>query len=140
MATITISVQSLLNAAKFNSYTVSDGVTVSSLKTTINAAIGTVSTWYNLSFNNQVLADGNTLASYSIVNGSTLGVGNLIGRLSTLEDRQTAKLQLSHLERVDLANVRPNFDIAELPSYYSGNTSVPNPHPSGLIEGRPWIA
>jgi hypothetical protein len=140
MATINITVQSLLNAAQFDPYTVSDGITVATLKADIDAATGIDSTWYNLSFNSQVLSDGSTLSSYSIINNSIIGIGNVIGRLPTLEDRQLAKLQLSHLERVELANTRPDFDIAELPSYYDGNTSVPNPHPDGLIEGRPWIA
>lgn len=139
MATITISVQSLLNAALYDSYTLSDAITVATLKTTINSATGTNSSWYNLSFNRQVLADGNTLASYNIINGSSLGVGNLISRLPTLEDRQQAKLDLSQLERIEEGNTRPNFDIAELPSQYVGNVSVPNSHPTGLIEGRPWI-
>ena len=30
------------------------------------------------------------------------------------------------------------YDITELPSQYIGNVSTPNPHPTGLIEGRPW--
>jgi hypothetical protein len=30
------------------------------------------------------------------------------------------------------------YDILLLPTQYVGNTVVNNPHPSGLIEGRPW--
>lgn len=138
MATITISVQSLLNAAQFDSYTVSDGITVATLKNTINAATGTNSVWYNLNFNEEVLANGNTLASYGIVSGSILGSGNLIGRLPTLQDRQLAKLDLAELNRTQEGNPWNVYDITELPSKYIGNISTPNPHPSGLIEGRPW--
>ena len=138
MATITITVQSLLNAAQFDTYTVSDGITVATLKNTINSATGTVSTWYNLNFNEQVLADGNTLASYSIINGSVLGSGNLIARLPTLQDRQLAKLDLAELDRTQEGNPWNVYDITELPSQYIGNVSTPNPHPSGLIQGRPW--
>jgi len=29
-------------------------------------------------------------------------------------------------------------NLSLLPSVYVGNTSTPNPHPSGLVEGRPW--
>lgn len=138
MATITITVQSLLNAGQFDAYTVSDGITVTTLKNTINAATGTDSTWYNLNFNEQVLADGNTLASYGIVNGSVLGSGNLIARLPTLQDRQLAKLDLAALDRTQEGNPWNVYDINELPSQYIGNVSTPNPHPTGLIEGRPW--
>lgn len=138
MATITITVQSLLNAGQFDSYTVSDGITVATLKTTINSATGTNSSWYNINFNEQVLNNANTLASYSIVNGSVLGTGNLIGRLPTLQDRQIAKLDLAALDRTAAGNPYDVYDITELPSQYIGNVSTPNPHPSGLLLGRPW--
>jgi len=138
MATITISVQSLLNAGQFDSYTVSDGITVATLKTTINSATGTDSSWYNLNFNEQVLINTNTLASYGITNGSVLGSGNLISRLPTLQDRQLAKLDLATLDRTQEGNPYNVYDITELPSQYIGNVSTPNPHPTGLIEGRPW--
>lgn len=138
MANITITVQSLLNAAQFDSYTVSDGVTVSSLKTTIDGATGVNSDWYNLSFNSIVLNDANTLVSYNIVDGSVLYSGNLIADLPTLQDRQLAKLDLAALDRTASGNPWDVYDITELPSQYIGNVSTPNPHPAGLIEGRPW--
>lgn len=138
MATITITVQSLLNAAQFDPYTISDGATVGTLKTTIDAATGINSDWYNLSFNSEVLNTANTLASYSIVDGSVLYSGNLIADLPTLQDRQLAKLDLAALDRTAEGNPWNVYDITELPSQYIGNVSTPNPHPSGLIEGRPW--
>jgi Ubiquitin family len=138
MATITISVQSILNFGEFDSYTVSDGITVATLKNTINAATGTDSSWYNLNFNEQVLVNANTLASYGITNGSVLGTGNVIARLPTLQDRQLAKLDLAALDRTAAGNPWDVYDITELPSQYIGNVSTPNPHPTGLIEGRPW--
>jgi uncharacterized ubiquitin-like protein YukD len=138
MATITITVQSLLNAGQFDSYTVSDGITVATLKSNIDTATGTDSTWYNLNFNEQVLVDTNTLASYGITNGSVLGSGNVIARLPTLQDRQLAKLDLAALDRTQAGNPWNVYDITELPSQYIGNVSTPNPHPTGLIEGRPW--
>lgn len=138
MATITITVQSLLNAGQFDEYTVDDGITVATLKTTINAATGTDSTWYNVNFNEEVLADANTLLSYGITNGSVLGTGNVIARLPTLQDRQIAKLDLAALDRTAAGNPYDVYDITELPSQYIGNVSTPNPHPTGLIQGRPW--
>lgn len=138
MANITITVQSLLNAAQFDPYTVSDGITVSALKTTIDGATGINSLWYNLAFNGVTLNNANTLASYSIVNGSVLYSGNLIADLPTLQDRQLAKLDLAALDRTAEGNPWNVYDITELPSQYIGNVSTPNPHPTGLIQGRPW--
>ena len=139
MATITISVQSLLNFGQFDSYTISDTDTISTLKDAINTATGTDSTWYNVNFNEEVLDDANTLASYYIVNGSVLGVGNIIGRLPTLQDRQLAKLNLATLDRQDAGNPYDTYDIELLPSRYVGDTSTANPHPDGLQLGRPWL-
>lgn len=138
MATITIDVQSLLNAALYDSYTVSDGITVATLKSNIDTATGIDSAWYVLAFNGEELADGSTLASNGIVNGSSLQIGNVIARLPTLQDRQVAKLDLASLDRAAAGNPWDTYDITELPSQYIGNVSTPNPHPTGLIEGRPW--
>lgn len=138
MANITISVQSLLNAGQFDSYTVSDGITVATLKNTINVATGTSSSWYNLNYNAQVLLDTSTLVSYGITDGSTLYSGNLLARLPTLQDRQVAKLNLATLNRTQEGNPYDVYDITELPSQYIGNVSTPNPHPAGLVQGRPW--
>ena len=121
MANITISVQSLLNAGQFDSYTVSDGITVATLKNTINVATGTSSSWYNLNFNAQVLLDTSTLVSYGITDGSTLYSGNLLARLPTLQDRQVAKLNLATLNRTQEGNPYDVYDITELPSQYIGN-------------------
>lgn len=140
MANITISVQSVLTFGEFDTYTVSNTSTVAALKSTINAATGTDSTWYNVNFNEQVLADANTLASYGITNGSVLGTGSLIARLSTLEARQLAKLNLATLNRQASGNPYDTYDIELLPSRYVGNVSTANPHPAGLQLGRPWVA
>ncbi len=139
MATITITVQSLLDSAKYDSYTVSDAITVGTLKTTIQSGTGVDPTWFVLSFNNNVLSDGNTLVSYSIVNSSVLRSGNVIKSLSTLQARQTAKLNLASLDRVYEGNPYTTYNLSLLPSQYSGNTVVPNPHPGGLVNGRPWV-
>lgn len=139
MANINITVQSLLNAAEFDPYTVADTTTVGTFKTTIETSTGANVNWFDLVFNEVVLNTANTLASYSIVSGSQLRTHNKISRLTTLEDRQVAKLELSKLERIALSNPRPNYDILELPTRYVGNTVVDNPNPGGLITGRPWI-
>lgn len=138
MATITIGVQSLLNAAQYDSYTVSDGITVATLKNNIASATGVSTSWFVLAFDGVQLVNGNTLASYNIINGSQLQIGNVIGLLTTLQDRQLAKLDLAALDRTAAGNPWDVYDITELPSQYIGNVSTPNPHPTGLIEGRPW--
>lgn len=138
MATITITVQSLLNAALYDSYTVDDTDTVGDLKLTIQTATDVDPAWYVLAFDNNVLDDGNTLASYSIVDGSSLRSGNIISNLDTLQDRQLAKLNLASLDRAYVDNPYSTYDIDLLPSQYIGNVSTPNFHPDGLVEGRPW--
>lgn len=140
MANITISVQSLLNNSVYNSYTVDNASTVASFKTTIASARGYASTnWFTLYFNNQLLADANTLASYSIVTGSQLKISNEIAYFATKELKQKAKLDLAKLDRTAQSNPRSNYDITKLPTQYSGNNLVDNPNSGGLIKGRPWI-
>lgn len=139
MASITITVQSLLNAALYNSYTIEDTNTIGDLKTVIQNNTGLDPSWYVLTFDDEVLNDANTLASYSIVEGSSLRSGNVIGYLPTLQDRQLAKLNLAVLDRTYAGNPFRTYDIDLLPSQYIGNVSTPNMHPDGLIEGRPWI-
>lgn len=139
METITITVQSLLNAALYDSYTVSDGITVGDLKNEIQSTTGVDPTWFVLVFDNEVLDDADTLLSYNIIDGSSLRTGNIIGTLPTLQDRQVAKLDLATLDRTAEGNPYNTYDIGLLPSQYIGNVSTPNPHPDGLIQGRPWI-
>lgn len=138
MASITISVQSLLNSAEYDLYTIDNSQTVNQLKAAIQSATSVDPTWYNIVFNSQVLLGTATLAASGIVNGSVLRTANIIGRLATLQDRQEAKLNLAALDRAAAGNPRDTYDITELPTKYVGNTVVDNPHPTGLIEGRPW--
>lgn len=139
MASITISVQSLLNSAQYDSYTIDNASLVNDLKDDIQTATSVDITWFNLVFNDTVLGN-NSLASYGIINGSVLRSANVIARLPTLQDRQLAKLNLSQLERQELGNTRPYYDITELPTQYVGNVIVDNPNPDGLLLGRPWTA
>lgn len=139
MAVINITVQSLLNAGLYDAYSPDDTDTVATLKSVIQAATQVDISWFVLVFNNEVLADANTLASYNIVDGSSLRTGNVIANLTTLQDRQIAKLDLASLDRTASGNPYDTYDINLLPSQYIGNVSTPNVHPSGLIQGRPWI-
>ena len=64
---------------------------------------------------------------------------NGISTLPTKQLRQTAKLNLATVNRFDAGNPRSTYDITLLPSQYVGDIPIPNPHPDGLILGRPWI-
>lgn len=140
MAAITISVQSLLNTAVYNSYNVDTTNTITQVKTTINATANWDSSWYKLVYNNAVLSNESaTLASYGINSNATFRTANVIDRLATKELKQKAKLDLSELDRAADGNPRSTYDITELPTQYSGNNIVDNPQPNGLILGRPWI-
>ncbi len=139
MATINITVQSLLNAAQYDSYAVDTAGTIGELKDSIEATTDCSINWFDLVFNEELLITTNTIGFYGIVEGSQLRTHNKISRLTTLQDRQVAKLDLAQLERLALSEDRPYYDISELPTYYSGNVVVDNPNPGGLIEGRPWV-
>ena len=138
MANITITVQSLLNTAVYDSYTIDNGQTVAQLKTAIDSAQSFNSTWYDLVRGN-VLTEGSTLSSLGITSGTQLRTHNKIGRLATRELRQKAKLDLAALDRVAAGADRATYDITELPTQYNNNSIIDNPNVGGLVEGRPWI-
>lgn len=139
MANITITVQSLLNAAQYNTYTIDNGQTVDQLKTVIQTATNVETLWYDLVLNESILTGTSTLASLGIVSGTALRSHNKISRLATLELRQKSKLDLAALDRLAANNDRSTYDITELPTQYVDDTVYDNPNTSGLTEGRPWI-
>lgn len=138
MASITITVQSLLNTAVYNSYTIDDGQTINQLKTAINSARGFDSSWYNIVLNQHVVSGTATLSSLGIITGTVLRTANVIDQLATKELRQKAKLDLASLDRAASGEARDTYDITELPTQYSGNNLVNNPNTGGLQLGRPW--
>ena len=139
MATITVTVQSLLNTALYDSYVVATTDTIGTLKANIESNTNVNVAWYTLYSGPTALSNTSaTFEDYSITVNSTLTSANKIARLTTLEDRQKAKLALAELDRINSGNPRFTLNIAELPTQYSGNTVVDNPNPGGLIEGRPW--
>ena len=138
MANITITVQSLLNTAVYDSYTIDDGQTIDQLKTAVNSARGFDSSWYNIVLNQHVVSGSATLASLGIVTGTVLRTANVIDRLATKELRQRAKLDLSELDRAADGNPRSTYDITQLPTQYDGNDVVDNANSGGLVVGRPW--
>lgn len=140
MANITITVQSLLNTAVYDSYTIDNGQTINQLKTAINSARSFDSTWYDIVLNGSVVSGAATLSSLGIVSGTRLTTHNKISRLATKELRQKAKLDLAALDRVASGEARATYDITELPTQYNNNAIVNNPNSGNLILGRPWIS
>jgi len=139
MANITITVQSLLNAAEYDSYTIDNGQTINQLKTAIYNATGVETTWFDIVLNEQIATGTSTLTSLGIITGTRLRTHNKISRLATLELRQKSKLDLAALDRDSVGNDRSTYDISELPTQYVGNTIYDNPNTGGLVQGRPWI-
>lgn len=139
MANITITVQSLLNTAVYDSYTIDNGQTVAQLKTAVNTARGFDSTWYDLSKNETVVSESATLASLGITTGTAIRTHNKIAHLASRELRQKAKLDLAALDRDESSNARATVDLTTLPTQFSGNAIVDNPNVGGLVTGRPWI-
>lgn len=139
MASVTLTIQSLINTAVYDSYTLDNSTTVANVKAAIQSNTSVDATWYQLVYNNELMSNtAATLADYGITGNVTLLSANKIGRLNTLEDRQKAKLDLAALDRTADGNPWNVYDITELPTQYSGNTVVDNPNPGGLLEGRPW--
>lgn len=137
MANITITVQSLLNTAVYDSYTIDNGQTVTQLKTAIDTAKSVDSSWYDIVLNEEILAGASTLASLGIVTGTVLRTHNKINRLANRQLRQEAKLALATLDRA-ASSKRSTLTIDNLPTKYSGDTIVDNANTGGLVEGRPW--
>jgi hypothetical protein len=139
MANITITVQSLLNTAVYNSYTIDNGQTINQLKTAINTARGFNSTWYDIVQNEHIVSGTATLSSLGITTGTQLRTHNKIARLATRELRQKAKLNLAALDRASTSETRTKYDITQLPTQYVGNDVVNNLQEGSLKLGRPWI-
>ena len=137
MATINITVQSLLNTAVYDLQTVDTAGTIGELKTAMETNFSYSATWFDLVFNNQVLDTAQIIGSYGIAEGSQLRIHNKISRLATRQLRQEAKLALAELDRTE-SGKRHTLTINDLPTKYSGDTIVDNPNTSGLVLGRPW--
>ena len=128
MANITITVQSLLNTAVYDSYTIDNGQSVTQLKTAIDSEQGFDSDWYDVVLNEAILAGASTLTSLDIVTGTALRTHNKIARLADRETKQKAKLDLAALDRAASGNARSTYDLTELPTKYLEDTSVDNPN------------
>jgi hypothetical protein len=130
MATINITIQSLLNSAIYDPQTVDTAGTIGELKTAMETNFSYSADWFDLMFNNEILDITQTIGSYGIVEGSRLGIHNKIARLDTKELRQIAKLDLAALDRAASGNPRATYDITQLPNPYNGNDVDPDENPN----------
>jgi len=137
MATINITIQSLLNTAVYDTQTVDTEGTVGDLKTAMETNFSYSATWFDLVFNKEILDTAETIGSYGIVEGSQLRTHNKISRLATRQLRQEAKLALAELDRAESGKTH-TLTINDLPTKYSGDTIVDNANSGGLVLGRPW--
>lgn len=137
MATVTV--QSLLNAATYDSYTVTIATdTVNDLKAQIVSADGVDLSWFDLVLNDQVLTGSDTLSAAGIADGSQIRTANKISQLSTKQAKQEAKLALAALDRAAYGSRPSTLDINKLPNPYNGNDTAPDDGASTLVNGRPW--
>ena len=137
MATVTV--QSLLNAATYDSYTVTlASNTVNDLKAQIVSADGVNSAWFDLVLNERVLTGTDTLSAAGVADGSALRTANKIANLSTKQARQEAKLALAALDRAAYGSRPSTYDINKLPNPYNGNDTAPDDGARTLVAGRPW--
>lgn len=144
MATINITIQSLLNSAVYDLQTVDTAGTVGDLKTAMETNFSYSAAWFELVFNNTVLDTAQTIGSYGIVDGSVLRIQNNIANLATKPARQIAKLDLAQLRRqaggVTTATFYRShnvYDIDLLADKYTSNTTTIMTT-STLVEARPW--
>lgn len=137
MATVTV--QSLLNAATYDNYSVTpESDTVQDLKDQIVSADSVDADWFDLFFNNTVLSESATLSSVGIKEGSAIRIRNKIAKLATRQARQEAKLALAALDRAAYGSRPSTLDINQLPNPYNGNSVDPDDGASTLQPGRPW--
>ena len=147
-----VTVQSLLNTAKYDSYT---GLTlatktVDQLKADIQTATGVNVAWFDLVLNEQVLTGTDTLTAAGVSDGDAIRTHNKIGAITLKRDRQDAKLALANLSRAYTNTTDSGrytdttSDATQLPTRYNASsntgTLVDNPNTGGLKEGRPWAS
>lgn len=142
-------VQSFLNSATKNLFTVTTATTVLQLKNAIFTATGVTTTIMQLYNENYVeMANTGTLGLYSISTGTTIYSSNNISSTSTWtkQQRQLLKLDLAQLRRKAAGlttstyyRYRNTYNVTELPTTFVANTSTfNNPNTGGLVVGRPW--
>jgi len=145
MATINITVQSLLNASSYDLQIVDTAGTIGDLKTAMETNFSYSAAWFELVFNDEVLGTAGTIGSYGIVNGSVLKIQNNIANLATKQARQIAKLELAQLRRQAGGDTSSTFyrshniyNVDLLADKYTSNTTTVHTT-STLVAHRPWI-
>lgn len=141
-------VQSFLNSATKNLYTVSTTTTILQLKQAISTATGVTTTIMQLYYDNIEMVNTATIGFYNVANSGTIYSSNNISSTSTWtkQQRQILKLDLAQLRRkaagvttATFYRTRNAYILAELPTTFVNNTTTfNNTNSGGLIVGRPW--
>lgn len=124
--------------------------TIEGVKAKIDDQAGIPPNTQQLTFNDTVLENSNTLSYYNIQKNATLILTILSNTLPSKRARQLAKLELAQTKRRAGGDTtkpyyrsRNTYDVTQLPTQYkvdddNTNNVVDNPNTGGLVEGRPW--
>ncbi len=121
MATINITVQSLLNTAVYDSYAVDNAGTIGELKASIEATTNCSVDWFDLVFNESVLATAQTIGSYGIVEGNVLSPFISVQQYTTSSDL----FRTNDLQYVDISfSPQDKIDIFTSASIVANNPTT----------------
>jgi hypothetical protein len=151
MAAINVPVKGLTGL--INILSLDTANTIAEVATAASAAEGLTASYYEvLSLerdpdNNSVDTPTATLASLNFNSSSDVFYFKPLQEGQTKEYLQVQRIDIAELKRQGGPTANTSLpcyrtlntaNLSLLPSVYVGNTSTPNPHPSGLQEGRPW--
>jgi hypothetical protein len=151
MASINVPVKGLTGL--INILALDTANTIAEVATAASAAEGLTASYYEvLSLerdpdNNSVDTPTATLASLNFNSSSDVFYFKPLQEGQTKEYLQVQRIDIAELKRQGGPTANTSLpcyrtlntaNLSLLPSVYVGNTSTPNPHPSGLQEGRPW--
>ena len=96
---LTLSVQSMLSTALYDTYQVNSTLTTQELKQQIQTSKGFNTSWFDLFYLNNQLDDSKTLQELGVLNGAVIKTSNKIARLPTKAERRQAKLDLTEIKK-----------------------------------------
>jgi len=151
MAAINVPVKGLTGL--INILSLDTANTIAQVATAASTAEGLTSSYYEVMSlerdpdNNSVDTPTATLASLNFNASSDVFYYKPLQEGQTKEYLQVQRIDIAELKRQGGPTANTSLpcyrtlntaNLSLLPSVYVGNTSTPNPHPSGLQEGRPW--
>jgi len=154
MANITVSVRSLWGTSIYRAITIDNAQTFEALIAAVAAEDNLQSDYYHIylcrdmTINDITFGDSSTtLASKGIVTGDVFVTKSRVSEVAAFNkgEAQRMKLEIAQAKRqADGDTTAPYYrennyyDIALLPTQYSGSNIVDNVNAGGLVDGRPW--